>query len=103
MENNKYNLKTMKKKLKKVNNKQESYKEESVREEAESKEKLAEFIKINPGATLNDLYDNWTGLDGYDFLKCVLTLFDEYKVIEDIGCYFPDEATRLRMCKEGLY
>jgi|GEM_PF-4858827 len=64
------------------------------REDRENKQELLEFINENPGATLNELRDIWNGLDGYDFMQTMLTLFDEYKVVEDIGHHFTDEATR---------
>lgn len=69
----------MKNKLKKVSN---------------EKEQLVEYIKQNPGVKLDELSDIWNGLDGYDFMQAMIALFDEYKVIEDSGYYFPDEATR---------
>ncbi len=66
----------------------------------DGKEELSKFIKDNPGATVGELYEVWNGLDGYSFLKAMVELIDEYKVVEDGGQYFSDEDTRIKMVKE---
>jgi hypothetical protein len=87
----------MKNKLKKVNKKVETLEEIIKKEEMEARKNLLKFIKKNPGSTLNELSDNFTGLDAYEFLNAMVTLFEEYKLVEDSGCYFTDEVTRQKM------
>jgi hypothetical protein len=74
--------------------KREIFEEQFTIEVAEYKKELVKCINKNPGATLNELYDNWAGLDGYDFMKAMIALFEEHKVVEDSGFYFSDETTR---------
>ena len=93
----------MKKELKKVNKKVETPEEEYAREEKEAKKNLLKFIKKNPGVTLRKLLNDFTGLDEYEFFKTMVLLFEEEGIVSDSGCFFPDEATRQKMSKEGSY
>jgi hypothetical protein len=86
--------------MKKIQSKK--VKEEIKKEEEERINEFSYFIKNNPGTTLDEIYDNCNFIDDYEFLKTMTTLFEEYDIISDSGCFFPNEASWLKMRKKSL-
>lgn len=85
-------------KSKKVNRKETvkerdaRYLKKELREREVNKNALFKFLKSNPGATLNELYDNSSILYEYEFLRTMVALFEEEGIVSDFGCYYADQG-----------